>query len=767
MPPLNNPSLDMASAVSASTLPISQIEPVGPTTSYQPLAFDALAFSSVRSIPTSTEANSSGDSTVIIGNGSLDEAPGINQHSITANHSIAAGTIQPLPNFPPSMANGGAGFSNSPLSASLGALRVPGNSQPPPPPQLHQQGTSFRSNTPSLPQQVRSYNMMFGIPGMNGEPRGLYDDHVALPPFPHNGGSWLRIRQPIDLVTPLKKPMNSFLLYSAERRVQLRQTHPDLNTTQQSTILAREWANLQEEEKEKYRAEAKQLRDDYNARRAELSLKLQQQLNQQHLNLGIAPPPPPPMSMQPPPSHGPATSHMQQLELMDPGSAPRDHLAHVHSAGPFSFQQPFPGHMTQMPQSQFSPTNMPQQVSGSVFQQQQQQCQNHAQQDGLNLQQQITPGGLSDPFRLDGSLTGLNTASASSTAGFYNGSMYHGESLSHAHGVDKSYDTPRSQDRDAHSGSVGNEPDKQDRRIYELDMTSHNNMSLSNTVHNNSSHSVDTRQGYPQTSNSVHHTFHDDDGNHQTCRELFNTATGFFDSTFDSVMKAGGTDTGFGGLSNVEFKGLNPSSSYTDIVDFASSLPTMPGSSVGEYKYESGGASTERERGSDGVNATRNFSFNHEQSVSSALANSIAAAGMGVDYECHGLPVSSNNNGGSGNSNNNTSVRAGSVAKTRTRLSSPTKRARKKSKKDPDAPKHPMSAFLYYLTSERPRLAEHLGDMSIGQQTKIIAKRWKTLDETDKAPWERLAKHDKERYARERREYHGEGRQSTTPAAPH
>ncbi|KAJ1734072.1 High mobility group [Coemansia sp. Benny D160-2] len=324
-----------------------------------------------------------------------------------------------------------------------------------------------------MPSQMRPYSMMFGLPGMNCESRSFYDDHLALPPLPHNGGSWLRIRQPIDLVTPLKKPMNSFLLYSAERRVQLRQTHPDLNTTQQSTILAREWASLAEEEKEKYRAEAKQLRDDYNARRAELSLKLQQQLNQQHLGLGLAQPPqpqpqPPPLQLSlPPPLHGPAHTHPHQLDLLDPGAPPRDHLVHIHSA----------------------------------------------------------------------------------TAGV-------------------------------------------------------------------------------------------------------------------------------------------------------------------------------------------------------------------VDYESLGLSA-----GTSGGRSSN-SVRSGSVTKARARLSSPAKRTRKKGKKDPDAPKHPMSAFLYYLTSERPRLADQLGDMSIGQQTKIIAKQWKTLDENDKAPWERLAKHDKDRYARERREYHGETRQSTTPAAP-
>ncbi|KAJ2884903.1 hypothetical protein FB639_001877 [Coemansia asiatica] len=188
----------------------------------------------------------------------------------------------------------------------------------------------------------------------------LYDDRMQMP---HPGGSWLRIRQPIDYVAPLKKPMNSFLLYSAERRVQLRQTHPDLNTTQQSTILAREWASLAEEEKEKYRAEAKQLRDDYNARRAELSLKLQQQLNQQHLNIGLAhsapplPPPPPGPGGAPggpprPPSQ--LASQQPSIDLLDVGIAPNNHEAHMHPVthfGSSGFQQHFVSSGIQMPSS--------------------------------------------------------------------------------------------------------------------------------------------------------------------------------------------------------------------------------------------------------------------------------------------------------------------------------------------------------------------------------------------------------------------------------
>ncbi|KAJ2703279.1 hypothetical protein H4218_000361 [Coemansia sp. IMI 209128] len=233
---------------------------------------------------------------------------------------------------------------SSSLSSSLGGLPVMGAPQQ----QVPQQGHPNMS-TP-LGSHGRPYNMMFGIPGLT-DPRMLYDDRMSMPPLPHNGGNWLRIRQPIDYVAPLKKPMNSFLLYSAERRVQLRQTHPDLNTTQQSTILAREWASLAEEEKEKYRAEAKQLRDDYNARRAELSHKLQQQLNQQHINMSLSQPPPPP-----PHIPGQPIPHQQHLDMLDSNVVSGDHHIHAHPASSFGFHPQYSGSGTNLAHTQFPPT---------------------------------------------------------------------------------------------------------------------------------------------------------------------------------------------------------------------------------------------------------------------------------------------------------------------------------------------------------------------------------------------------------------------------
>ncbi|KAJ1861834.1 High mobility group [Coemansia sp. RSA 2703] len=348
--------------------------------------------------------------------------------------------------------------------------------------------------------------------------------------------------------------MNSFLLYSAERRVQLRQTHPDLNTTQQSTILAREWAALQEDEKEKYRAEAKQLRDDYNARRAELSLKLQQQLNQQHLNIGLAQAPPPP-------------SHPSGLDLLDVNMGTNIPDAHMHRVNQFG-----------------------------------------------------NSGGFQPHF--------------SGTPGFH---MPHSVSFNAA--------TP-------------------------------------GTTH---------IQGHHTPTPSFVQAQHDE-------------GSGYVSANVNSV-------------------------NMTDPFSFTGSLSNL-----------------ESAHGP----ADQKPLLEMEPNVSNTLDFSSSGRYFDQESEKQGINTPADAREAAGSS------------KRGARLSSPTKRTRKKSKKDPDAPKHPMSAFLYYLTSERPRLAEHLGDMSIGQQTKIIAKQWKTLTESDRAPWEKLAKHDKDRYARERREYHGETRHTDT-----
>ncbi|ORX98560.1 hypothetical protein K493DRAFT_213989 [Basidiobolus meristosporus CBS 931.73] len=82
----------------------------------------------------------------------------------------------------------------------------------------------------------------------------------------------------------------------------------------------------------------------------------------------------------------------------------------------------------------------------------------------------------------------------------------------------------------------------------------------------------------------------------------------------------------------------------------------------------------------------------------------------------------------------------------------PTKdpRGRKKKKqKNPTAPKHPMSGFLFYLSAVRPQVAEQYPGSTVGPISKIIASQWNSMVPEDRAPWEQKATEDKARYARE------------------
>ncbi|KAJ2844996.1 High mobility group [Coemansia brasiliensis] len=568
----------------------------------------------------------------------------------------------------------------------------------------------------------RPYNMVFGVPGMADAPV-IYDDRMSMPPMPHGSGSWLRIRQPIDYVAPLKKPMNSFLLYSAERRVQLRQTHPDLNTTQQSTILAREWANLPEEEKEKYRAEAKQLRDDYNARRAELSLKLQQQLNQQHLGLSLGHPPPPPPSH---PSH--ANIHLPSQDLLGQPMAADNHNSSVN---PFGLPQSYSGMQlssTQFPQ--LTPTgtqNPPTQPDESYIQahtaansavgQPLQIGNTFSTLDPANGAPQIQGAGQSTPQPLD------------ITAGGFLPNVY-----SDKHGMYSKLAKFESQIIKLNMLRYS------DAYAFHVDSKWQELVSSSSELQQDNNFGMSRPQsGFRPVSRMSHqtHEYNQKLPIHTSTNlcasgilnpSVLSSASNMFENPFDSVFQPGSLHSNMGGLSESEAKFASPQHTASCI-----SLSDIRNNSLGGMG-----------------------SLDHSNVFFGGNRNCPDSADPDVLQELHAQDRRTIHNDDS----SKTSSVATSSSKLRGRVSSPAKRTRKKSKKDPDAPKHPMSAFLYYLTSERPRLADQLGDMSIGQQTKIIAKRWKTLDENDRAPWEKLAKHDKDRYARERREYHGETRHS-------
>ena len=73
--------------------------------------------------------------------------------------------------------------------------------------------------------------------------------------------------------------------------------------------------------------------------------------------------------------------------------------------------------------------------------------------------------------------------------------------------------------------------------------------------------------------------------------------------------------------------------------------------------------------------------------------------------------------------------------------------------KDPLRPKKPKSAYLYFGEATRAELSGANPGIRIEQLSKLIGEEWKKLNGRDKAPYEKLAEEDKERYRKEMEDY--------------
>ncbi|GAA5811579.1 hypothetical protein MFLAVUS_005018 [Mucor flavus] len=80
---------------------------------------------------------------------------------------------------------------------------------------------------------------------------------------------------------------------------------------------------------------------------------------------------------------------------------------------------------------------------------------------------------------------------------------------------------------------------------------------------------------------------------------------------------------------------------------------------------------------------------------------------------------------------------------------------RKKPKRDKNSmiPKHPLSAYMWYLTEVRPDTMRNFPGSNVGQISKLCAERWNSMSEEARSPWKSKAQMDKERYAREMQIY--------------
>ncbi|KAL7332753.1 hypothetical protein PS15p_201758 [Mucor circinelloides] len=86
---------------------------------------------------------------------------------------------------------------------------------------------------------------------------------------------------------------------------------------------------------------------------------------------------------------------------------------------------------------------------------------------------------------------------------------------------------------------------------------------------------------------------------------------------------------------------------------------------------------------------------------------------------------------------------------------------KKKRHKHPFAPKHPMSAYLYYLASVYPQVSLNFPGSTVGPISKSISKTWHAMSPEERLPWKQKADSDKARYAREMQVYMAANNRST------
>lgn len=75
----------------------------------------------------------------------------------------------------------------------------------------------------------------------------------------------------------------------------------------------------------------------------------------------------------------------------------------------------------------------------------------------------------------------------------------------------------------------------------------------------------------------------------------------------------------------------------------------------------------------------------------------------------------------------------------------------KKKKKDPNAPKRPLSAFFLYCHDERPKVKETYPDYGVAECAKELAQRWATCKNKDK--YEAQAAQEKVKYEKAMEKY--------------
>jgi len=93
-----------------------------------------------------------------------------------------------------------------------------------------------------------------------------------------------------------------------------------------------------------------------------------------------------------------------------------------------------------------------------------------------------------------------------------------------------------------------------------------------------------------------------------------------------------------------------------------------------------------------------------------------------------------------------------SSSKSRSRSTSKSPK-KKRAKKDPNAPKRSLSAYMFFVKDIRPDLAKKYPSEKVSEIAKRMGVKWNKLASTDKKKFEAKAAKDKERYAKEKKKY--------------
>lgn len=89
------------------------------------------------------------------------------------------------------------------------------------------------------------------------------------------------------------------------------------------------------------------------------------------------------------------------------------------------------------------------------------------------------------------------------------------------------------------------------------------------------------------------------------------------------------------------------------------------------------------------------------------------------------------------------------------------KGTKRKHKKDPNAPKRPLSGFFHFCAEFRAGIKEENPSFTIGDVAKALGKKWE--QQTKRGKYDSLAKKDKERYEKEMTAYKKSGDGASSP----